>query len=136
MANLNNPVNVLYQDSSTGQPVPVTQTTPLPVTSGSGSSAFSITGNPVTPTQKGSTITLGGTAQVAIATNASRRGFWIQNQSAGPLYINSLATAVIDNTSLLIPAGALYEPQDIGVPLGNISIIGATTGQAFAAREW
>jgi hypothetical protein len=31
MANLNNPVNVLYQDETTGQPVPVRQDTPLPV---------------------------------------------------------------------------------------------------------
>jgi len=41
MPNLNNPVNVLYQDSSTGQPVPVTQATPLPVTGGTGA-GFSI----------------------------------------------------------------------------------------------
>jgi hypothetical protein len=31
MANLNNPVNVLYQDETTGQPVAVRQDTPLPV---------------------------------------------------------------------------------------------------------
>lgn len=31
MANLNNPVNVLYQDSSTGQPVAVSDDAPLPV---------------------------------------------------------------------------------------------------------
>jgi len=31
MANLNNPMNVLYQDETTGQPVPVRQDTPLPV---------------------------------------------------------------------------------------------------------
>lgn len=31
MADLNNPMNVLYQDETTGQPVPVRQDTPLPV---------------------------------------------------------------------------------------------------------
>lgn len=31
MANLNNPVNVLYQDATSGQPVAVTDEAPLPV---------------------------------------------------------------------------------------------------------
>lgn len=32
MADLNNPVNILYQDNSTGRPVAVTPVAPLPVT--------------------------------------------------------------------------------------------------------
>jgi hypothetical protein len=35
-----------------------------------------------------------------------------------------------------VAAGALYENPPNGVPTGAISIYGATTAQAFAAREW
>lgn len=90
----------------------------------------------VTPTDRSGTITLGGTAQTAMAANTARKGFWIQNQSTGDLWINSLATAVADSPSMKIAAGALYENPPSGVPVGAVSIIGATTGQKFAAREW
>lgn len=83
---------------------------------------------------KSGTVTLGATAQVLMAANASRRGFWIQNQSSGDLWISSLGTAAATQPSLWLPAGAFYEPS--AVPLTAISIYGATTGQAFAAREW
>lgn len=90
----------------------------------------------VAPTDKSGTITLGGTAQTAIAANASRRGYWIQNVSSGDLWVSSLATAIVGQPSMKIPAGALYEAPLGGCPTGAISIIGATTAQAFAAREW
>jgi hypothetical protein len=84
----------------------------------------------------GGTITLGGTAQTIAAANGGRQGFWIQNQSAGDLYVSTLGAAVADQTSLRIPSGALYE-NPVGLsPVGAISIIGATTGQAFAGREY
>lgn len=97
----------------------------IPTTSGS-----------VSPTDKSGTITTGGTAQVAIAANTARKGFWIQNISTGDLWITSLTTAVADSPSMKIAAGALYESPTGGTPTGAISIIGATTGQKFAAREW
>lgn len=85
---------------------------------------------------KSGTITAGGTAQTAIALNASRRGFSIQNNSAGDLWFNTLATAVQSQPSMVIPAGSLYESPYGGCPTGAVSIIGATTAQAFSAREW
>lgn len=82
------------------------------------------------------TITAGGTAQTLDAINGARQGFWIQNQSAGDLYISTIATAVAGQPSLRIPSGALYE-NPVGLcPVGAISIIGATTGQAFAGRVY
>src|SRR5579872_5167068 len=45
----------------------------------------------VTPTDRGGTLTTGGTAQNAMASNVSRRGGWIQNPSDAtePLYVST-----------------------------------------------
>lgn len=94
------------------------------------------TGNPVTYTDKSGTITSGGAAQTLMAANTSRKGFFIQNQSAGDLWISSVGTAAATQPSLWLPPGAYYEPPVTGVPTAAISIFGATAGQAFAAREW
>ena len=83
------------------------------------------------------TITLGGTAQSLMAANPSRKGYLIQNNSAGTLWFNELgATAVQAAPSISIAAGALYQSPSPGASALAISIIGATTGQAFSAREW
>ncbi|WFU37331.1 hypothetical protein QA640_22835 [Bradyrhizobium sp. CB82] len=92
--------------------------------------------NGTTLTDKSGTITAGGSAQTLMALNASRRGFYVQNQSTGDLWISSLGTAAATQPSLWLPPGAFYEPEAGGVPTAAISIFGATTGQAFAAREW
>jgi hypothetical protein len=86
------------------------------------------------PTDRSSTITAGGTAQVLMAANTVRTGWAIQNQSSGALYVRAGATAVADKTAWLIPAGGYYEPPYIS--RAAISIIGATTSQAFKAEEW
>lgn len=82
------------------------------------------------------TITTGGTAQNAAASNASRIGFAIQNNSSGDLWFNTLATAVQSQPSIKVAAGGYYETPPGVSPTGAISIIGATTAQAFSAREW
>jgi len=87
-------------------------------------------------TDRGGTITAGGTAQQLMAANANRRGYSVQNQSTGDLYINAMTTATIDYHSLKIPAGSLYESPPTHVGPGAVSIIGATTGAAFFAREF
>jgi len=85
---------------------------------------------------RGGTITAGGTAQQLMAANAARRGYSVQNQSTGDIYINAMTTATIDYHSLKIPAGSLYETTPTHVGPGAVSIIGATTGQAYYAREF
>ncbi len=85
---------------------------------------------------RGGTITAGGTAQQLMAANAARRGYSVQNQSTGDLYINALAAATIDYHSLKIPAGSLYETPSNHVGPGAVSIIGATTGAAWYSREF
>lgn len=90
---------------------------------------------PVTTGLSG-TITTGGAAQTLAAANANRQGLWVQNQSTAALWINFEETAVASQPSIKIDAGALYETPANWCPIGSVSIIGATTGQAFAAREW
>jgi hypothetical protein len=80
-------------------------------------------------------ITAGGTAQVALPAWPGRHGCVIQNQSAGSLWVSETATAVAGPPSILIPVGQQFLCM---APASGqaYSIIGATTAQAFAAREW
>jgi hypothetical protein len=90
-----------------------------------------------TMTDRSGTITLGGTAQPLMAANPNRKGYLIQNNSAGVLWFNELGVAaVLAAPSISIAAGALYQSPSPGASALAISIIGATTGQAFTAREW
>jgi hypothetical protein len=90
-------------------------------------------------TDGSATIAAGGTAQSLFVADVKRRGYSVQNLSSGNLFINDVGgTAVSTGTGAsftLIP-GALYESPDGAMPIQAISILGATTSQAFAAREW
>ena len=82
------------------------------------------------------TITAGGTAQALAAANPSRIGFWVQNHSAGDLWVSEIGTAAAAQPSIRIATLATYESPITGCPGGALSIFGATTAQAFSAREW
>lgn len=83
------------------------------------------------------TITTGGTAQTLVGPNPDRRGFKIFNASNGDLWINDCGAAAVQaSPSERIPAGATYISEIGGATVRGISIIGATTAQAFTAREW
>jgi len=90
----------------------------------------------ITTVNRSGTITTGGTQQTLAAANLNRKGMWIQNLSTGSLWINELGSATQAQPSMEIKTGQLYEYPVDGVPATAISIIGATTGQAFSAREW
>lgn len=93
--------------------------------------------NSVAYTTKSGTITSGGVAQVLAAANAVRNGISIQNQSTGDLWVSFTTTAAVGtNTSMLLAAGVYFEAPASGVPVGAVSIIGATTSQSFYAVEW
>lgn len=83
------------------------------------------------------TITTGGAAQDALAESPVRTAYWLQNQSAGDLYWRddgTDATATADCRRLA--PGAYYEtPAGYSNAGGRVSVIGATTGQAFAAGK-
>jgi hypothetical protein len=90
-----------------------------------------------TITSRSGTIATGATAQSLMVANADRKGWFIQNNSTGDLWVNRFGgTAIAGQPSLLIPAGALYETPDGGSGGNALSIYGATTGQTFTAAEW
>ncbi len=89
-----------------------------------------------TKTNRSGSITAGGTAQELMPANSNRKGWEIQNTSSGDLWFNETGVASVQSSpSFKIEAGgsALY---DSAVTTDAISIIGATTGQTFTAREW
>ena len=91
---------------------------------------------PISPVNKSGTNTLGGTAQTLAASNAVRRGWWLRNNSTASLWVCDITTAVMDYNCLEIKTGELYESAYGGCSSNALSIIGATTGQSFTAREY
>ena len=85
-------------------------------------------------TDIGASVTANTSTTLASA-NTSRRGFAIQNQTAGACYLSGLATATLDYHSMLIPAGALYLSSDSHVGTGALSIICAQAGGVYG-RQW
>jgi hypothetical protein len=88
----------------------------------------------VTATDKSGSVTSGGVAQTAIALNANRKGWSLQNTSVGNLYISITGTA--STSSFLISPGASVGNMSGICSTGAISVYGATTGQTFAAVEY
>ncbi len=84
-------------------------------------------------------ITATGTAQVALAANALRSGYFIQNRGVNPMYVNELGTAVVavstNAGSVAIAPGSTFPPLGYPLSTGAISIIG-TINDSFVVREW
>lgn len=85
-------------------------------------------------TNRSSTITLGGTAQVLAAANTARKGLTGQNISIADLWINEIGgTAAADTAgSYRVTVNSTFRISTDRA----ISIVGATTGQAFTATEY
>ncbi len=82
------------------------------------------------------TITTGGTAQDALPNDPNRQGYDIQNQSVGRLWFrDDGVTATMTDTSFALEPGQSYETPAGYRPKGRLSVIGATTGQAFVVRS-
>lgn len=82
-------------------------------------------------TNKSGSITVGGTAKVLAALNASRRSLTIQNTSTGDLFINEHGTATADGNSFILEPKASANIQTRNA----VSVLGMTTGQTWAATE-
>ncbi len=90
---------------------------------------------PRTVTNISGTITTGGAAQVLSAANATGRHFSIQNlHSVDSLWFSDIGIAAGSQPSIQLMPGAYYESPYSTT--AAISIIGATTAQAYSAREW
>ena len=101
-----------------------------------GGSTVSVVVPPVTLIDRSGTIILGGAAQTISIANSIRHGFWIQNQSAGDLWMSTIGTAAAGEPNIWLPSGAYFEFPYTGVPSTAISLWGNTTGQPYTAREW
>ncbi len=86
-------------------------------------------------TDRSGTITTGGTAQQLAAAMAARRYFLLQNNSDTGAWFNFGVVAVASQPSIFLAAGASYENPAHFCPSGFVSIIGATTGKIFTAKE-
>jgi len=86
-------------------------------------------------TDRSGSITTGGTAQTLAATNNARNYLLIQNNSSEDLWFNFAVTAVASQPSIQLPAGSTFTMENNFASGQSISIIGATTGQTFTAKE-
>lgn len=103
-------------------------------TGGAGGGSITVTSAALKAgTSRSGTITTGGTAQQLAAANSSRTILSVQNISSGDLWINEDGSVAVVNTAgsyKLFPGATAYIQTNEAV-----SIIGATTGQAFTATE-
>lgn len=88
-------------------------------------------------TDRSNTITLGGTAQTLAAINAARKYLFILNDAdeTEDLWINFTTAAVVASPSIRIPPGASFAMESSFVSPQLISVIAATTGHVFTAKE-
>ncbi|MFX1516903.1 MAG: hypothetical protein ACFFC6_11370 [Promethearchaeota archaeon] len=95
---------------------------------------------PITPrrgtlTDRSGTITSGGSSQTLAAANTSRNYFFFQNLSSEDLYINFTDAATVDDDSIKVASGGSFVMEDAFVSTEIITVIGATTGSKFVAKE-
>lgn len=88
------------------------------------------------PTDKYGTITVGGTAQTAIAANPYRLKWCIQNDPSETenLTVRSGAAASATSGTVLTPGTQACNPPDV-IDRGIVSVLAATTGHKFRGFE-
>ena len=84
----------------------------------------------------GGTISVGGTAQYLFSSLTPVSGYLVQNNSAANLYISDTAVATASGINVVIGPGVMWTTPPSYRPPGPVSIYGASSGQAFAARRW
>lgn len=88
-------------------------------------------------TNRSGTIAVGGTAQNAVGTNATRRYLLVRNpkNAAESLWLNLVGTATAASPSLELAAGDDYIAESGFIPTNAVSVFGLTTGHAFTVWE-
>jgi hypothetical protein len=83
------------------------------------------------------TLATGGSAQALFGGIVPANGFVVQNNSVAALWISDVGTASAGGASIQLAAnGGIFATPSGYKPAGAVSLFGATTGQAFAARRW
>jgi hypothetical protein len=88
-----------------------------------------------TNTDRSGTLTTGGAAQQIAAANSSRKQFFFQNLSNATMWVNFGTAAVQGEPSIAVLPNYSLSFDGV-VDTGLVSVIGATTGQAWTAKEW
>jgi len=109
-----------------GVATPVSTISPLPTINRAGSPAIDGSG----------TVSIGGTAQTLFGGITPANGWLVANNSSDTLYISDVGTATPGGASIPISAGTLFATPSGYNPAGPLSLYGATSGQAYAARRW
>lgn len=109
-----------------GIATPASSAAPLPVINTAGSAALDGSG----------AIAVGGTAQTLFGGIVPVNGYLVANNSSAILYVSDVGPAVAGGASLPIAAGGVFSTPTGYRPAGQVSLFGAATGQAFAARRW
>ena len=113
--------------TSGGVAAPVGPQNPLPVVNTAAAAASDGSG----------TVAAGGSAQTLFGGIVPANGFLVQNNSSAALWISDVGAASVGGAALQIAAnGGLFVTPSGYKPAGAVSLFGATTGQAFAARRW
>jgi hypothetical protein len=84
----------------------------------------------------GGVVATGGLAQLLFAGLTPVNGYLVQNNSAAALYVSDTATAVSTGSSILLNPGVMWVTPPGYKPPGPVSLYGATSGAAYAARRW
>ncbi len=121
------PVHAPAATDAQGISTPVGPQTPLPVINTAGAVARDGSG----------TLATGGSAQTLFGGIVPANGFVVQNNSSSALWISDVGVAANGGASIQIGAnGGSFATPSGYKPAGAVSLYGATTGQAFAARRW
>jgi hypothetical protein len=121
------PVHAPAATTSGGVAAPVGPQNPLPVVNVAGAAASDGSG----------TVAAGGSAQTLFGGIVPANGFLVQNNSSAALWICDVGAASAGGAALQLAAnGGLFATPSGYKPAGAVSLYGATTGQAFAARRW
>src|SRR6266567_5198222 len=112
--------------TSAGISTPVGPQNPLPVINTAGAVASDGSG----------TLATGGSAQTLFGGIVPTNGFLVQNNSSAVLWISDVGVASAGGASVQLAAnGGIFATASGYKPAGPVSLFGATTGQAFAARR-
>ncbi|HVC50509.1 MAG TPA: hypothetical protein VND87_00660 [Stellaceae bacterium] len=121
------PVHAPASTDTQGVSTPVGPQNPLPVVNTAASAA----------SDGSNAVAAGGSAQTLFGGVVPVNGFLVQNNSSAALWICDVGTASAGGASIQLAAnGGLFQTPSGYKPAGAVSLFGATTGQAFAARRW
>ena len=121
------PLHVPAASDAQGVATAVGPQNPLPVVNTAAAAASDGSG----------TLATGGSAQTLFGGIVPPNGFLVQNNSSAALWISDVGTAAAAGASIQIAAsGGIFMTPSGYKPAGAVSLYGATTGQAFAARRW